>query len=208
MSFRFEEKILLHISDYLKIKDFIFKSGGKNLYEKRKISSLYFDNNLSEMYLDSEDGTLPRKKIRIRKYPNNKISELFFETKISSVEGRFKIVKKINEKKFKEYIQRGYFDINYGFCFPKIEISYLREYFSFFNQRLTLDNLITYKCFKSNRILIDKEILILEIKSNSAISVEQFKNAIPLQRLRVSKYCHGINILFNKNEQQRLNQIN
>ena len=127
------------------------------------ISSAPSDNNQSEMYLDSEDGTLPRKKIRIRKYPNNKISELFFETKISSVEGRFKIVKKINEKKFKEYIQRGYFDINYGFCFPKMEISYLREYFSFFNQRLTLDNLITYKCFKSNRILVDKEILILEI---------------------------------------------
>ena len=124
------------------------------------------------MYLDSEDGTLPRKKIRIRKYPNNKISELFFETKISSVEGRFKIIKKINEKKIKEYIHRGYFDINYGFCFPKIEISYFREYFSFFNQRLTLDNLITYKCFKSNRALVDKEILILEIKSNSAISIE------------------------------------
>ena len=46
------------------------------------------------MYLDSEDGCLPRKKIRVRTYPENKNdSEYFFETKISSVEGRYKIVK-------------------------------------------------------------------------------------------------------------------
>tara|TARA_B100000575_G_scaffold292552_1_gene301276 strand:- start:938 stop:1564 length:627 start_codon:yes stop_codon:yes gene_type:complete len=208
MSFRFEEKILLHISDYHKIKDFIFSSGGKNLFKKRKISSLYFDNNQNNMYLDSEDGTLPRKKIRIRKYPNNTNDDLFFETKISSVEGRFKIVKKINRKQSQDYVKKGYFDVVYGFCFPKIEISYFREYFSFLNQRITLDNLITYRCFKSNRVLIDKEILILEIKSKNAISIEKFKNAIPLQRLRISKYCHGVNILFNKNEYQRLNQIN
>ena len=65
MSFRFEEKTLFHISDYLKLKTFIFSSGSVELYPKRKISSLYFDNHENNMYLDSEDGCLPRKKIRI-----------------------------------------------------------------------------------------------------------------------------------------------
>ena len=99
MSFRFEEKTLFHISDYLKLKTFIFNSSGVELYPKRKISSLYFDNHENNMYLDSEDGCLPRKKIRIRTYPENKNdSQYFFETKISSVEGRYKIVNKINKK--------------------------------------------------------------------------------------------------------------
>ena len=96
MSFRFEEKTLFHISDYLKLKTFIFNSGGVELYPKRKISSLYFDNFDNSMYLDSEEGSLPRKKIRIRSYPNNvEISNWFFETKISSVEGRYKTSRKI-----------------------------------------------------------------------------------------------------------------
>ena len=207
MSFRFEEKIIFHISDYHKLKKFINDSGGNNLYPKRKISSLYFDNHHNEMYLDSEEGTLPRKKLRIRRYPNSKKKDLFFETKISSVEGRFKHVKKIAVKDFNGFIKKGHFDTIYGFCFPKIEISYHREYFSFFDQRLTLDYFVNYKCFRSNRSIIDKEILILEIKSNNFISVEFFKNAVPFQRLRVSKYCSGINILFNKNEYQRLNQV-
>ena len=45
MSFRFEEKILFHISDYLRLKTFILNTGGSELYPKRKISSLYFNNN-------------------------------------------------------------------------------------------------------------------------------------------------------------------
>ena len=65
MSFRFEEKILFHISDYLKIRKFISNSGGIEIYPKRKISSIYFDNLRNEMYLNSEEGCLPRKKIRI-----------------------------------------------------------------------------------------------------------------------------------------------
>ena len=208
MSFRFEEKTLFHISDYLKLKTFIFNSGGVELYPKRKISSLYFDNHENNMYLDSEDGCLPRKKIRIRTYPENKNdSEYFFETKISSVEGRYKIVNKINKRNYINLQQKGFFDNIYGMCYPKIRISYFREYFSLFSQRITLDQDIQYKCFKSNRYMVDKESIILEIKSNNMISIDLFKNIVPFQRLRISKYCDGFNKLFNRNENQRLNQL-
>ena len=208
MSFRFEEKTLFHISDYLKLKTFIFNSGSVELYPKRKISSLYFDNYENNMYLDSEDGCLPRKKIRIRTYPENKDdSEYFSETKISSVEGRYKIVNKINKKNYINLQQKGFFDTIYGMCYPKIRISYFREYFSLFNQRITLDQDIQYKCFKSNRYMRDKETIILEIKSNNMINVDLFTNIVPFQRLRISKYCDGFNRLFNSNENQRLNQL-
>ena len=200
MSFRFEEKTLFHISDYLKLKTFIFNSGSVELYPKRKISSLYFDNHENNMYLDSEDGCLPRKKIRIRTYPENKNDlEYFFETKISSVEGRYKIVNKINKKNYINLQQKGLFDNIYGMCYPKIRISYFREYFSLFNQRITLDQDIQYKCFNSNRFMRDKESIILEIKSNNIISTDLLQNIVPFQKLRISKYCDGFNKLFNKN---------
>tara|TARA_B110000263_G_C15088229_1_gene409585 strand:- start:92 stop:721 length:630 start_codon:yes stop_codon:yes gene_type:complete len=208
MSFRFEEKTLFHISDYLKLKTFIFNSGGIELYPKRKISSLYFDNHENNMYLDSEDGCLPRKKIRIRTYPENKDdSEYFSETKISSVEGRYKIVNKINKKNYINLQQKGFFDNIYGMCYPKIRVSYFREYFSLFNQRITLDQDIQYKCYKSNRYMRDKECIILEIKSNNMINVDLLTDIVPFQRLRISKYCDGFNKLFNSNENQRLNQL-
>ena len=208
MSFRFEEKILFHISDYLRLKTFIFNTGGSKLHPKRKISSLYFDNNENNMYLDSEEGCLPRKKIRIRSYPENKDKlDYFSETKISSVEGRYKITKKINKKVFSELKQKGILDNIYGICYPKFNVSYYREYFSLFNQRITLDKNIEYKCYKGNRFVRESENLILEIKSNNFISVELFKNIIPFQRLRISKYCEGFNKLFNKNETQRLSQL-
>ena len=208
MSFRFEEKTLFHISDYLKLKTFIFNSGGIELYPKRKISSLYFDNHENNMYLDSEDGCLPRKKIRIRTYPENKNdSEYFSETKISSVEGRYKIVNKINKKNYINLQQKGFFDNIYGMCYPKIRVSYFREYFSLFNQRITLDQDIQYKCYKSNRYMRGKECIILEIKSNNMINVDLLTDIVPFQRLRISKYCDGFNKLFNSNENQRLNQL-
>ena len=42
------------------------------------------------MYRDSVEGSVPRKKIRIRNYPNTDDKNYYLETKISSIEGRFK----------------------------------------------------------------------------------------------------------------------
>ena len=208
MSFRFEEKILFHISDYLKIKSFIFNSGGLELYPKRKISSLYFDNYENDMYLNSEDGCLPRKKIRIRTYPGSKVvPESFFETKISSVEGRYKISNKIDKYNYKKFLEKGFFDNVYGVCYPKIWVTYSREYFSLSGQRITLDQNVEYKCFKSIRYTKDCSSIILETKSNNLFSKNLFENIVPFQRVRISKYCDGFNKLFNRNENQRLNQV-
>ena len=52
-------------------------------------SSIYFDNRTLDMFSDSEEGNLPRKKIRLRSYPPNS-NKKNLEIKISSIEGRFK----------------------------------------------------------------------------------------------------------------------
>ena len=208
MSFRFEEKIILHISDYLKIRNFFLNSRGFELYPKRQISSLYFDNFENKMYLDSEEGSLPRKKIRIRSYPSNsKPLNWSLETKISSVEGRYKISKKINKSDYENFLRNGFFDNYYGMCYPKIWITYYREYYSFLNHRITLDENIEYRCFKNSSNLKNYTDLIMEVKSNNVPSIDFFESKVPFQRARFSKYCAGINKLFNRNENQRLSQI-
>ena len=89
MSFRIEEKILVNENDNFLVKKFLKLNSAKKLYNSRVVKSLYFDNNSFDMFQNSEEGIVPRKKIRIRSYPkfNNKF---FLEIKISSVEGRFK----------------------------------------------------------------------------------------------------------------------
>ena len=42
------------------------------------------------MYIDSVEGTVPRKKIRVRNYPHDKNVFLYLEMKISSADGRYK----------------------------------------------------------------------------------------------------------------------
>ena len=52
MSFRYEEKVILHYSDYLMIIKMMKKKNEKfRLYPSRKISSLYFDNDNDDMFL-------------------------------------------------------------------------------------------------------------------------------------------------------------
>ena len=63
MSFRKEEKVILHRSDYSKLKNLILSSNGEMMYPKRQIKSIYFDNNKNKIFIDSEEGCLPRKKL-------------------------------------------------------------------------------------------------------------------------------------------------
>ena len=203
MSFRIEEKSKFHISDYLKIKSQIQKVGGQTLFPKRKISSLYFDNKELSMFVDSEEGSLPRKKIRIRHYPNN-LNDYYLEKKITSVEGKFKTSKKINEKEFLTLTKNGIFDFSVGNCFPIINIFYVREYFKIKDLRITLDYEINYQTADKKNTQTDHESIILEIKSNKNIDKTIFDETVPFEKLRFSKYCEGIIKLYGKNEYQRM----
>ena len=98
MSYRTKEKIALSKSDGYIFVDSLIKKGFKELYPQRLIQSIYFDNLKHGMFIDSEEGVLPRKKIRIRNYPNTDLKNFTLETKISSIEGRFKKTKSLDGK--------------------------------------------------------------------------------------------------------------
>ena len=65
--------------------DLITIDNGKKIFPNRNIQSVYFDNKFFDMYNDSEEGVLPRKKVRMRNYPDKDKKGYNFETKISTV---------------------------------------------------------------------------------------------------------------------------
>ena len=195
MSFRIEEKIVLHISDYLNIKKMIKEeSSDFFLYPPRQIKSLYFDNYNNDMFKESEEGSLPRKKIRIRTYPNSDKKKLFLEKKINSFEGKFKKVFVISERDFLSYCNLGIFDKMYNNCMPKFWVVYEREYFSYLGFRFTIDKNITYHGYKNHQIENINDKIILEIKSKK-LETDIFDGKFPFDRVRFSKYCEGFKLI-------------
>ena len=192
MSFRFERKALFHFSDYIKIKKLIFDKGGSILFPKRFIKSLYFDNYQKQTLIDSEEGSHPRKKIRIRTYPESNLKNFFLEKKISSVEGRFKLSKILKQSEYISFLKNGVFDEQYGNCYPLMWVTYEREYFSVLGKRVTLDKNIKYKKYNQFKEYFDNENVILEAKSNMLEKTNIFDDLPQFTEVRVSKYCNSI----------------
>ena len=67
MSFRFEEKCIIDIKNKNFLIKYLNEFNLSRLYPTRIVSSIYFDNFNKEMFLHSEEGLVPRKKLRIRK---------------------------------------------------------------------------------------------------------------------------------------------
>ncbi len=192
MSFRIEKKYQFALAKLTNFYEFLSENSAKQLYPRRLIKSIYFDNQTFSSYNDSIEGVLPRKKIRIRNYPNmNKKFNL--EIKINSIEGRFKTVEKnINHN---DFLKKGYFDSEYDLCFPVLEINYLREYISVFNLRITLDTSISYKKFNDKRSIPLMESAIVEVKSNNLENFNYIEDKIHFPTTRFSKYCNAIDEL-------------
>ena len=191
MSFRIEEKLTIDNYKIVDFKSFLSKKTAKQIYQPRKIESLYFDNINYDMYTDSIEGLTPRKKIRVRNYPNTKDKKLYLETKISSVEGRFKIRKIIDSNKFENLKINGIFDPQYGLCKPCLYVSYDREYFKINDVRISIDNNINYKLFSKNIFKTDVNSDI-EIKTTINKDLDELVKEFPFQKNRFSKYCNGV----------------
>ncbi len=199
MSFRIEEKLLIDTNKIIDFKSFLFKKDIKQIYEPRKIYSLYFDNQNYDMYNDSIEGLTPRKKIRVRNYPNTKDEKLYLEVKISSVEGRFKTREVLSKNKFNELKTTGILDSQYGICKPCLYVMYYREYFKINDVRISIDNNINYKLFDENiQKYVDSSIV--EIKTSIKKNLDNLTRDFPFQRTRFSKYCNGVEkVIFNQN---------
>jgi hypothetical protein len=190
MSFRKEKKFKLSKYEFDLLKSSLLLKGMKSLYKKRKINSLYYDTQMLNMFKDSEEGLLPRKKIRIRWYDS--ISLANTEVKISSVEGRFKTTA-ISSFLSQSSMPKNLFDFDYGVLHPSLLVSYNREYFSLESMRLTFDSSIKYINYRQSQNIEYKDNQhVVEIKVSSYISDDYIESIIPWPTTRFSKYCRGL----------------
>lgn len=162
----------------------------KKKFEDRIIKSLYFENSYLNVFKNSEEGILPRKKIRLRNYPNTSDKNIYLEKKISSIEGRYKEVSKISKDEYQKFLNFGISDNIYGVIKPKIYVSYLRSYFENKFLRVTFDQNIKYRKFNNNTFFLD-DFNVFEIKSKTNININSsFIDNFQIRRF--SKYCNGI----------------
>ncbi len=191
MSFRKEKKYRLSLSDQFYIKDFLILEGMTKLHPSRKVISCYMDNDGLDMFMQSEEGVLPRKKVRFRWYGGGNL--YYKEVKISSIEGRFKTNKLIKNIDANQIAKVGLFDNEYGNLYSKLIVSYKREYYSFQNLRITFDTNIKYSLpngtFDSK--IYDEE-TVMEVKVSQSIHDDYIEDIIPYPTSRFSKYCRGI----------------
>ena len=71
MAYRREKKFRLSKSDQKLLKISLLKKGMSTLYPKRIVTSCYFDTKDLRIFRESDEGILPRKKIRFRWYEEN-----------------------------------------------------------------------------------------------------------------------------------------
>jgi SPX domain protein involved in polyphosphate accumulation len=195
MTFRIEEKLYIAPDNKDLFLRYLKENNASKLFADRFISSIYFDNENLDMFKDSEEGTVPRKKIRLRNYDKktHTSNKILYEIKTSSAEGRFKTssITKLSE----EYLRYGILDTQYGVCVPKLKVTYLRSYYKVKNFRLTVDLNIKY-CLMSklgaSYIKKEDNYFATEIKTENMSSYNKILLTFPFLRARFSKYSRGI----------------
>ena len=196
MSFRKEEKLHVNQNKLHSLLDWIFQNKGRKLYDTRVVSSTYFDNDELQMFHDSEEGSVPRKKIRVRSYTKqtHRAGASALEIKTSSIEGRFKTTdKNIDVDKI---MSLGFFDQDYGICKPKVRVNYKRDYYQVHGVRITIDRYIEYVRLNNQGKAVYKNSepdVIVEVKANNRVSSEYLHQKFHFSRIRFSKYSRAIN---------------
>ncbi len=199
MNFRFEDKLKLDKNKIFEFKDWLTKNRFREIYKPREILSIYFDTKYNQTYHDSNEGIVPRSKLRLRTYNFKSLKKNKFniEIKKSINHGRLKSTKILNN--YEKSLKLGIFLKNYGFCYPKIIIKYNRSYYKYKNIRLTLDKNIKFENFTKslNNSMVSKtsDLIVAEIKySSGGDSIELF-HKLPFEKTRFSKYCIGLETL-------------
>tara|TARA_B110000459_G_C16576503_1_gene479016 strand:+ start:733 stop:1347 length:615 start_codon:yes stop_codon:yes gene_type:complete len=197
---RSEIKSIWHNDNILDARNFIISSQALNIYPSRKIHSTYFENINRQMYLDSIEGLVPRKKIRIRSYENLLDSsphfEEKFEIKYTYEDFREKKVEPLSIQTF----QNTYHDNIYGLCSKILKINFIREYYLIGESRITIDYEIKATNVNNSKISLPINKIIIEFKSFNFEANAELIDNLGLRRNRFSKYTEGINILNIHNE--------
>ena len=196
---RQEQKYLISMEEFSKIlKKFkVFKS-----YKSRIINSIYFDDENFKNYFDSEEGTVPRKKIRFRFYGDAK--KINFENKfvgkieIKETHQNFRLKKGLDTEAKNYYFLKKIINKTFnkklnGVCM----ISYRRHYYENKDIRFTYDENIKCNNLKSlNNYFFDRNVVEAKFKNPNILELNSiFGDKVA----RFSKYSMAISKLYNPN---------
>jgi|OM-RGC.v1.016989864 hypothetical protein len=164
----------------------------KPLYPERKVYSLYFDTDDLTLFKDSQIKDYEKYKIRFRKYDNS--NNLSKEIKFTEKSGKFKIVSPTTLNEFNE-IENFFYKGN--FLKPSLKVEYVRKYFEYKDNRMTVDSEIKF----SDPVLKGKvyklyDLVVHEIKILEKSGSKFFLSNPVFSAIKFSKYEEGIKKLY------------
>ena len=215
IDFRNEKKIIFLESENFMIKLFKFLKF-KEIYQKRKVNSIYFETFDFKDLLSTIDGEKNRSKLRIRWYGEifNSYVQPVLENKIKVNNKNFKINHTLNQinffnditsEKISNLIENTVniderIKLKYKMRKPNVLISYERQYFMYNNIRITLDSKLFMldfnrkKKIKLSTFIKKKKFSIVELKfidkdfNDVAKITSNFKNRV----MKFSKYEYSL----------------
>ena len=196
---RNEIKFKLNNSNLIKFKN---ETKLFSAYPERKVFSIYFDTFDYKDFIDSEEGTVPRKKLRLRYY-NSFYKSLNVDKKIK---GSLELKKTLDFHREKKSIKifdtlKNSIKVCRNFLyqkrFPVCAITYKRNYYtSFSGIRITVDKNIQYYKINKDYLLILSNFEnenIIEMKIEDIDKNNSFEtDFLSAYRVRFSKYCEAV----------------
>jgi len=203
--YRYEKKYLVSkLDESIFLRDIVL-NGFLEIYSKRKINNVYFEDYSFNSYFDNYEGYSKREKIRIRWYGDTysksnkkiefKIKKEYVNYKKFFDLGNIIFIEPIEKNDFKELIlqirdlelQKKIHD-----KFPLVFNSYKRKYFlnKKLDIRITVDYDLEFKSFLSSNVSFEKN-LIVEIKYDQTNNFINNLNSY-MQISKYSKFMKGI----------------
>lgn len=186
------------IGDYTQLRKIISEQSASRAYPTRSINSIYFDTRDMDDFNDSEEGSVPRQKTRLRWYGSRMI-----RTRLSGALENKSTLSNHREKdsfRVSDLEQEPLVDLISSVrktkMIPVALISYIREYFMTpSGLRFTLDRHIQYaatdKYFRVTRTERDYS-NVLELKVPVDVDYSVATSNFADLRTRFSKYCEAV----------------
>lgn len=191
---RIEQKLNTNSLGFVGLLRWLHAADGKILYPSRQVSSTYFDTPSFQMYHDTVEGIVPRRKVRIRCYGIHSLncgSSHTLETKLTTELGRRKQTQPIDQSGGIWNVELP--DPQYGWLRPSIHVTYEREYFSIKGIRMTIDRSIRYSLPDSvSHAWTEDDEVAVEIKAPAETNLDWLSNEFPFPRIHFSKYERAV----------------
>ena len=183
---------------YEQLRKILSRESAAHTFPKRTINSIYFDSLTLEDFQDSEEGTVPREKLRFRWYGKDRFEGIGtgnLETKRTLSNHREKSSISVKGLRQRDILELAS-DLRGKPLFPIVVVQYQRQYFQNGQRyRFTLDSRIVYSKLSKNFSYLNKKIdysNILELKigpaTDTSIAVKRYADL----HTRFSKYCEAV----------------